>query len=104
MTDFFSLKQPKMTPGKVLRAFRKNFGFTLEDIEKLTGIRVPNLSAMEGDKRPVGQGMAIRLAAIYGLDPGLILFPNGTEVLDLPEYRKIQRSAERLRTRKLAVG
>lgn len=58
MTDFFSLKQTKLTHGKVIRAFRKNFRFTLQEIEKITGIRVPNLSAIEGDKRSVGQEMA----------------------------------------------
>lgn len=102
MTDFFNLKQPKMTPGKVIRAFRKNFGFTLEDIAKVTGIKVPNLSAIEGDRRSVGQEMALRFAAVYGIDPGLILFPNGPEVLDKPKYRKIQQTASRLREKKLA--
>lgn len=102
MTDFFSLEQPKMTPGKVLRAFRRNFGFTLEEVENLTGIKSPNLSAIESGKRPVGADTAIRLAAIYGLDPGLILFPNGTEILDSPQYRKIQRSAKMLRAKKAA--
>ncbi len=102
MTDFFRLKQPKLTPGKVIRAFRKSFGFTLVDIEKVTGIKVPNLSAIEGDKRPVGQEVALRLAAVYGIDPGLILFPNGSEVLNRPKYRKIQQTASKLRERKLA--
>lgn len=102
MTDFFKLKQPKMTPGKVIRAFRKNFGFTLEDIKTLTGIKTTNLSAIEQDKRPVSLGAALKLAAIFGLDPGNILFPSGMDILDRPEYKKIHQSAFVLRERKLA--
>ena len=102
MTDFFSMEQPKLSPGRVIRALRRNFGFTLQDIHKITGIKVPNLSAMESGKRPVGQDVALRLAAVFGVDPGMILFPNGTEILDRPEYRKLQQSASKLRERKLA--
>ncbi len=102
MTDFFNLSQPEMTPGKVIRAFRKNFGFTLADIEKLTDVAESNLSAMENDARPVGQDLAVRLAAVFGINPGLILFPNGAEILDKPELRKIHTRAVAMRARKIA--
>jgi len=102
IADFFKLEQPKMTTGKVIRAFRKNFGFTLEDIQTLTGIKTTNLSAIGHDKRPVSMDAAVKLAAIFGLDPGNILFPNGTDILDKPEYKRIHQSAFTLRERKLA--
>mgnify|MGYP001597204221 CR=1 FL=1 len=104
MTDFFDLKQADVTTGRVLRAFRRNFGFTLKDVEKLTGIHESNLSAMENDRKPVGHEAAEKLGAIYGLSPGLILYPNGTEALDTPRLRSIHRAAVRLRERKLASG
>jgi hypothetical protein len=31
------------TPGKTLRAFRKNFGITLKDLEEVTGVTESNL-------------------------------------------------------------
>lgn len=102
MTDFFTLPQAKLTPGKVIRAFRRNFGFTLADIEKLANVAESNLSAMENDARPIGQEVAVRLAAIFGINPGLILFPNGTDILDKPELRKIHTRAVALRERKAA--
>jgi transcriptional regulator with XRE-family HTH domain len=104
MTDFFKLKQLDMTPGRLLRAFRRNFGFTLKDVEKLIGIQESNLSAMENDRKPVGHEAATKLGAIYGLSPSLILYPNGTEVLDTPELQKIHRRSIQLRERKLAFG
>lgn len=100
MSDFFKLRQPELTPGKVIRAFRKNFGFTLADIEKLTDIAEPNLSAIENDSRPVGQELAIRLAAVFGINPGLILFPNGTDLLNRPDLKKIYARALSLRKQK----
>ncbi len=88
---------------KVIRAFRRNFGFTLADIEKLADIAESNLSAMENDARPIGQELAVRLAAVFGINPGLILFPNGTEILDKPELKKIHTRAVALRERKAAM-
>ena len=103
MVDFFSLKQPDMTPGKVIRAFRKNFGFTLADIEKVTDIKESNLSAIENDSRPVGLDVAVRLAAVFGIDPSTILFPQGgMAALAEPELVKIHKEASRLRENKRA--
>jgi transcriptional regulator with XRE-family HTH domain len=100
MTDFFKLPQPNLTPGKVVRAFRKNFGFTLQDIDKLTGAGETNLSAIENDNRVLGPELATRLAAVFGINPALILFPNGPEALDKPEFKKIHASAVALRQKK----
>ncbi len=100
MTDFFSLPQPKLTPGKVVRAFRKNFGFTLEEIDRLTHAGTTNLSAIENDNRPLGLDLAVRLAAVFGINPGLILFPEGIEILDRPELQQIHDNAITLRKQK----
>lgn len=103
MVDFFSFKQPDMTPGKVIRAFRKNFGFTLADIEKVTGIKESNLSAIENESRPVGLDIALRLAAFLGVDPSTLLFPQGgMAALEEPDLTKIRKDASRLREKKRA--
>jgi transcriptional regulator with XRE-family HTH domain len=104
MTDFFDLKQPEVTSGRLLLAFRKNFGFTLKDVELLTGIQQSNLSAMENNRKPVGYKAAEKLGAIYGIMPELILFPNDTSKLDTPKLRKIHRESLKLQERKLALG
>ena len=104
MTDFFNLPQPHLTPGKVVRAFRKNFAFTLADIEKLTDVAESNLSAIENDSRPLGPDLAIRLAAVFGISPALILFPDGAGILDRPELKKIHSRAVALRERKRIAG
>jgi transcriptional regulator with XRE-family HTH domain len=100
MTDFFSLPQPDVSPGKVVRALRKNFGFTLSDMESLIGVAESNLSAIENDARAIGMELAIKFAAVFGIDPGLILFPEGMGILDAPNLRKIHAKAVKLQKRK----
>ena len=92
MRNFFDLDQVKATPGQVVRAFRKNFGLTLKELEQVTGVSYTNLSAIEHDRIDVGVRRAVLLAAAFGIDPQQILFPQG--------YRRPDhRDAERVRTR-----
>ena len=106
MKNLLDLKELKIeeTPGKVVRAFRKNFELTLSDMEKLTGIPQSNLSAIENDKLDMGVRRAIRIAAVFGINPSLILFPKGYEREDQTEIRKIRRDAAALIERKRAAG
>ena len=104
MTDFFKLPQPKLSPGKVVRAFRKNFGFTQAEIGKLIDVAESNLSAIENDSRPIGPELAVRFAAVFGISPAFILFPEGSEILERPELKKIHSRAVHLRERKAAAG
>ena len=44
MKNFFELPQVKATPGRVVRAFRTNFGLTLKELEQITGVSSTDLS------------------------------------------------------------
>ena len=77
MKDFFSLKLPTATPGRVIRAHRKNAGLTLKDLCEMTGIAESNLSAIERDRMVLGPERAHMIGAALGLDVEIILCPNG---------------------------
>ncbi len=103
MKDLLSLKelQVKETPGKTIRAFRRNFNLTLEDIAKLTGIPVSNLSAIEHDRIDLGLSRAVRIAAVFGIHPSLILFPEGYSRQSNQLISKIRKNAASLIERKI---
>ena len=103
MKDLLNLQelQVKETPGKTIRAFRRNFNLTLEDIEKLTGIPVSNLSAIEHDKIDLGLSRAIRIAAVFGIHLSLILFPEGYERQKNVAITKIRKNAANLIEKKI---
>jgi transcriptional regulator with XRE-family HTH domain len=42
------------TSGSLIRVIRRNFEITLKELEMLTGIQVPNLSAIENNKIEAG--------------------------------------------------
>ena len=92
MKNFFDLEQVKATPGQVVRAFRTNFGLTLKELEEVTGVGYPNLSAIEHDRIDVGVRRAVLIAAAFGIEPQQILFPHGY-------VRPEHRAAELVRTR-----
>jgi transcriptional regulator with XRE-family HTH domain len=106
MKNLLDLKELQIdeTPGKVVRAFRKNFELTLSDIERLTGIPQSNLSAIENDKLDMGVRRAIRISAVFGINPSLILFPKGYEREDEREIKKIRKNAAALIEKKRASG
>jgi transcriptional regulator with XRE-family HTH domain len=79
MKDFFSLKLPKGTPGKIIRAHRNRLGLTLKDLEEATGIQQSNLSAIENDRTEIGPERAYLIGAALGVDPEFILMPLGYE-------------------------
>jgi|GEM_PF-1942763 transcriptional regulator with XRE-family HTH domain len=76
------------TPGKIIKAFRSNFGITQMELAETTGISEKNISAIENDRREVGVLTAKRIAAFFGIDPAIILFPNGRDEL-INEYKTI---------------
>jgi transcriptional regulator with XRE-family HTH domain len=69
----------KITSGQVIRAKRKNYGITLEEVEEATGISQSNLSLYENDKKGIGLIQATKIGMVVGLHPMTILFPNGIE-------------------------
>jgi transcriptional regulator with XRE-family HTH domain len=83
------------TPGKTLRAFRKNFGITLKDLEDVTGVKESNLSALENDRIEMTSYYAERLGAALGIHPSLLLYPEGW-VKVTPELEDIEKRAKKL--------
>lgn len=83
------------TPGKTLRAFRKNFEITLKDLEEVTDIKESNLSALENDRIEMSSYYAERLGAALGIHPSLLLYPEGW-VKVTPELANIERKARKL--------
>ena len=83
------------TPGKTLRAFRKNFEITLKDLEDVTGVKESNLSALENDRVEMTSYYAERLGAALGIHPSLLLYPEGW-VKVTPELADIEKRAKKL--------
>lgn len=98
--NFSELKQVRVTPGELVRAFRNNFKITLQDLEVITGIKKSNLSAIENNKVELGVRRAVLLAAALGLEPEDILFPNGYEVSYAKEVKAVRVAAEKYYAKK----
>ena len=96
MRDFFDLPQVKLTPGRIVHAFRTNFDLTLKELEHITGISYTNLSAIEHDRIEMGVRRAVLIAAAFGLDPGRILFPSGYVRPEHPKVERVRERAKRL--------
>ncbi len=87
------LVKEEATPGDILRAFRKREGFTLKDIETITGIRESNLSAIENGCIEMTQHYAEMFAAALNVHPMAFLYPNGqfkkdAEILRIEKRRQ----------------
>ena len=83
------------TPGKTLRAFRKNFEITLKELEEVTGIKESNLSALENDRTEMTSYYAERLGAALGIHPRLLLYPDGW-TKHSPELAEIRKKAKKI--------
>jgi transcriptional regulator with XRE-family HTH domain len=83
----------RATPGEMLRALRKRERLTLEAMEKITGIRDNNLSAIENDRIEMSQHYAEVFAAALDVHPMIFLYPNG----------KFEKSSELLKIEKRAA-
>jgi len=96
MKNLLDVIKVEETPGKVIRAFRRSFGLTLANIERLTGVPATNLSAIENDKLDIGVRRAKLIAAVFGISPSLILFPAHEERLEDKALVRIRKSAAAL--------
>jgi transcriptional regulator with XRE-family HTH domain len=94
MQDFFSLKLEKATPGQVIKAFRRNFKITLKELGEITGISQTNLSAIENDRVDIGVRRAVLIAAALGVEPSVILFPEGFESPYQDEINRVKKAAK----------
>jgi len=57
---------PSSTPGSRLRGARGLREMTQLRLAELIGVNVPNISAMENGKRPIGKAMAKKLGEALG--------------------------------------
>jgi transcriptional regulator with XRE-family HTH domain len=96
MLEFMNeiMEQPS-TPGSVTRAFRKKMEFTQKELSQLTGILENNISSIENDRAEIGVKTAVKLAAVFGISPARILFPNGTRIKSR-EVREIEKKTLKL--------
>ena len=64
---------PDHHAGHSLRGLRYREDMTQRQLSKLIGVSVPNISAMENGRRPIGKDMAKRLAKVLNTDWRLLL-------------------------------
>ncbi|MAF89802.1 MAG: hypothetical protein CL674_00910 [Bdellovibrionaceae bacterium] len=91
------LDKSPTTTGSLIKAFCKNFNITQKKIAHLTGIQESNLSAICNDKPEAVLTVdnAKRIAAVIGVHPSAILFPNGEYTKD-KEIIRIEKAARKL--------
>ena len=90
-----SLDDTKFTVGMSVRAYRKRWGFTLQQVANLTGISKSHLSSIENDRIDIGLKRAELLAAAFLIHPRMILFPN--QVWDKSKLHKsIEKKSKKL--------
>ena len=99
MKELDSLFIKKTTTGKIIRSFRTNFNITQSEMSEAIGISPTNLSAIENDKRDIGVEIATRIGAFLGLNPSILLFPNGQEAA-INNYRDIVKKADKIKSKK----
>jgi plasmid maintenance system antidote protein VapI len=71
--------KPAKSAGALVKAFRKSFDISQSQFAAAVGITQSNLSAIENESREVGKDVALKLSAVMGLSPEIILFPGGYE-------------------------
>jgi plasmid maintenance system antidote protein VapI len=90
------------TPGRIAKSFRVNSEFTLKEVSLLTDIPDTNLSKLENNKLSMTSQYAERIAAVYGVHPAIILYPEGySDFSDV--YMDISKQAQKLRREKEAI-
>lgn len=57
---------PDSTPGSRLRGARGLLEMTQKRLSEIIGVSVPNISAMENNRRPIGKAMAKKLGEALG--------------------------------------
>lgn len=71
-------QRTKLTVGKTLKMLRDLKGWTQEEVSKKTGIAIQNLSLIENDHILIGRKRTLQLANVFGIHPGMIMFPDYT--------------------------
>lgn len=71
------LVSKKSSSGEMLRALRKREGFTLANMQSITGVSESNISSLENDKIEMTRHYAEIFAAVLRVHPTLIMYPDG---------------------------
>lgn len=90
------LKSRKLSTGRVLKSFRLKLELTQAEVAKLVEISVPNLSAIENDKRKIGADVAARFSVLYKLPIQFILYPSGID--KMKGYKKLNKASDDLKS------
>ncbi len=89
----------ELTPGEVIRGARVEAKISQEDMEKISGIKRSNISALENDRIAMTSHYAEIFGTILKLHPADILYPNRV-VKKTDIITKIEKRVARfLRTR-----
>jgi len=99
MKDLENFLNVKSSPGEIVRAFRSNFKISQKDLAHTIGILDNNLSAIENGKRELGLDIAKKIASFFGIDPSLLLFPQGIDEV-FEEHKSIRLKAKKLLKKK----
>ncbi len=99
MKNLDSLFNKKTTAGNIIKSFRINFNITQKEMSDAIGVSPTNLSAIENNKRDIGVDIATRIGAFLGINPSILLFPNGQDTA-LSKYSGIVKKAARIKAKK----
>lgn len=97
--DFFP---NKITSGQIIKAKRKNYNITLEEVKNATGISQSNLSLYENDKKNIGYVQATKIGLAIGLHPATILFPNG--IKEDGRFKDVLEKSKKLLSKKIPIN
>jgi DNA-binding XRE family transcriptional regulator len=65
-TEWYQRVKKTMTPGKYIRVYRNNSGWTQKELgEKLGGISAQNISHYENGSRRISEALAIKLSRLF---------------------------------------
>lgn len=65
-TEWYKDMKKNMTPGKYMRVYRDNLGWTQKKLgEKLNGISAQNISHYENGNRRISEALAIKLSKLF---------------------------------------
>lgn len=77
-----------------IKAFRKNFEISQDDMAWACGISQGNLSAIENGRREIGPKVAVRLAAFLDIHPSILLYPTGYQ--NMPEFKEVTKKRKKV--------
>ena len=94
-SGFKAFTKSAQTTGELIKAFRNNFAISQSAVVAATGIPQSALSLIENDERELTATTALKLAAFFGVNPVILLYPSGYE--QEADFVEVRRRAAALR-------